>query len=192
MTNETMPNLLPCPQSFLARLMNDRFGKNIKGNYVCIVSPYEMNWLKTVAEFSIRTPIERKPKCKRCNDTGTWYGGADLNVEYPCDHSTDPPINPIESSEQKLSFEDVYGSEFALWAEQPIESSQSDMLDKAIERAEHDYRVGNTVSPNDFDDLLKAARKYKALQPQHSHSDELIKALDLASKRSFYQWSSGG
>ena len=33
--------------------------------------------------------VPKEPECKRCNDTGIWYGGADLRVEYPCDHK--PP-----------------------------------------------------------------------------------------------------
>jgi hypothetical protein len=37
-------------------------------------------------------------------------------------------------------------------------------LEDSIEGAEHDYRVGNTVSPNDFDDIIKAARAYAKLQ----------------------------
>lgn len=39
-----------------------------------------------------------------------------------------------------------------------------DGLEDSIEGAEHDYRVGNTVSPNDFDDIIKAARAYAKLQ----------------------------
>jgi hypothetical protein len=33
----------------------------------------------------------------------------------------------------------------------------------SIERAEHDYRVGNNINPNDFDDITDAARAYLKL-----------------------------
>ncbi len=38
------------------------------------------------------------PKCKRCDDTGSWEGGADGGEYYPCDHSDKAPDAPWKAA----------------------------------------------------------------------------------------------